>query len=270
VEAEHRHGSAGRGPDYDTFVDWKKRLMREAPFFTSQFEAHGVRRVIDVGCGSGMHALMWAKWGLDVVGVDPDPAMLARAEAHRAEAQAEVDAAGGSIAFVAGGFGGLTALGLGAFDAVTSTGNALPHVDGAEGLRAALADFAAVLRPGGLLVLHLLNHDRLIAGNVRALGSPVVRDAPEGTFVFLRVIDLAPGKVLFDFVTMLRPAGAWESGAEWEVSSRRTVHTALPTDVLLPALRQAGFSEIARFGSHDGKPFDPATDESVVFAAVRG
>ena len=254
--------------DYDTFVDWNKRLVREAPFFSSQFEAHGVQRILDVGCGSGMPTLMWAKWGLDVVGVDPDPSMLAQAEVNRAAMQAEVDAAGGSIVFVSGGFGGLEALALGTFDAVTCTGNALPHVAGVEGLRAALADFAAVLRPGGIVVLHLLNHDRLITGHVRSI-APVVRETTEGTRVFLRVIDYADGAVLFDFVTMQRPAGAWASGAPWEVTSRRSAHTALPSDVLLPALREAGFSEIARYGKHDGTVFDAERDESVIVVAVR-
>jgi SAM-dependent methyltransferase len=258
---------AAPAADYDTFVDWNKRLVREAPFFGSQFEAHGVRRVLDVGCGSGMHAIMWAKWGLDVTGVDPDASMLAQAEANRAAAQADVDAASGSIAFAEGGFGGLAGLGLGTFDAVTCTGNALPHVDGVDGLRAALADFGAVLRPGGLLVLHLLNHDRLIAGQVRSI-PPVVRETAAGTRVFLRVMDYAPGKILFDFVTMTRPADAWETGAAWDVASRRSAHTALPGDVLMPSLREAGFGEIARFGAHDGTPFDAERDESVIVAAV--
>ncbi len=255
--------------DYDTFVDWNKRLTREAPFFSAQFEAHGVRRVLDVGCGSGMPTLMWAKWGLDVVGVDPDASMLAQAEANRAAAQSEVDAAGGFIAFIAGGFGGLAALGLGTFDALTCTGNALPHVAGVDGLREALADFAAVLRPGGIVVLHLLNHDRLIAGKIRSI-PPVVRETAEGTRVFLRVMDYVEGAILFDFVTMQRPAGAWESGAPWELASRRSAHTALPGNVLLPELRAAGFSEIARYGKHDGTMFDAEKDESVIVVAVRG
>jgi len=261
-------GRVAPASDYDTFVDWNKRLLREAPFFSSQFEAHGVRSVLDVGCGSGMHALMWAKWGLDVVGVDPDASMLAQAEVNRAAAQADVDAAGGSITFIASGFGELATLGLGPFDAVTCTGNALPHVAGVAGLHVALTDFALVLRPGGIVVLHLLNHDRLIAGQVRAI-PPVVRETDEGTRVFVRLMDYAPGEILFDFVTMTRPVGAWRSGAAWEVASRRSAHTALPTSVLLPALSDAGFAEVARYGKHDGSPFDAGKDESVIVVAVR-
>ncbi len=254
--------------DYDTFVDWDRRLAREAPFFRARFAAHGVRRVLDAGCGSGMHAIMWAKWGLKVVGADPDPAMFAQAEVNRAAAQADIDAAGGSITFIDAGFGEYSALGLAPFDAVTCTGNALPHVAGAEGLRAALEDFAAVLRPRGIVVLHLLNHDRLIADAIRSI-PPVVRDTDDGTQVFLRVMDYGPGVILFDFVTLFRPKGARDSGAPWEVSSRRSAHAALPSGVLLPAIAAAGFGDVERFGDHSGAVFDVECDESVIAVAVR-
>ena len=168
--------------DYDTFVDWTKRLEREGPFFRGAFEAHRVRTVLDVGCGSGRHALMWAGWGLDVVGADIDPSMLAQAEINRREVARSIEAVGGTITFVDAGFGTLESAGLGGFDAVTCTGNALPHVAGPAGLKEALEDFAAVLRPGGLLILHLLNHDRLLTEHLRAI-PPVVRETDEGTRV---------------------------------------------------------------------------------------
>lgn len=263
-----RQAPAAPASDYDTFVDWPRRLEREAPFFRAHFATHGVRRVLDAGCGSGMHAIMWAKWGLDVVGADPDPSMLAQAEVNLAAARGEVEAAGGSVVFVSAAFGGLAQLGLQPFDSVTCTGNALPHVKGLSGLREALADFAAVLRPGGLLVLHLLNHDRLIASGIRSM-APVVRDAADGTHVFLRVMDYEPGAILFDFVTMRRPKGALESGAPWEIASRRSAHTALPEAVLLPAVAEAAFGDAQRFGSHDGRAFDAGSDESVIVVASR-
>lgn len=252
--------------DYDRFVDWDKRLAREEPFFAREFAAAGVRRIVDVGCGTGKHAVMWARAGLDVVGVDPDPSMLAQAERNVAEAAAAIAEAGGSVTLLAGGFGGLAASGVGTADAVTCTGNALPHVDGAAGLEAAVADFADVLRPGGLLVLHLLNHDRLLAARVRSI-PPVVREDETGTWVFLRVMDYVEGGIGFDFVTLQRPAGAWESGAAWETASRRSVHTAVPTAMLNAALGAAGFTGVRLLGGHDGHALDPQADESVIVVA---
>ena len=79
----------GRLP-YDVFVDWDARLSREMPFFESLFERVGVRRVLDVGCGSGMHAVSFAKSGLEVVGVDPSKGMLESARANALAAEVNI------------------------------------------------------------------------------------------------------------------------------------------------------------------------------------
>ena len=255
--------------DYDRFVDWRRRLERESPFFRREFDAHRVRSVLDVGCGTGMLPITWAKWGLDVVGVDPDTGMLDKAGRNAAEASDEIQAAGGSLRFVQGGFGELASLGLGPVDAVTCTGNALPHVEGLPELATALRDFAAVLRPGGLLVLHLLNHDRLTRSLIRAI-PPVVRDTEDGTWVFLRFMDYEEAGIRFDFVTLHRPVAAWEKGEPWEMSSRRSLHTALPSRLLRGEVVSAGFPDVRLFGSHDGAAFRPADDESVLIVADRG
>ena len=251
--------------DYDEFVNWNARLEREAPFFRCVFREVGAQSVIDVGAGSARHAIMFAIWGLDVWAVDPDDSMLAQAHANVEHAGAEIDRAGGSVHLVKGGFGELSTLGLGPADALTCTGNALPHVAGHAGLRSALADFARVLRPEGALILHLLNHARLLRSRPPAI-PPVVRDTAEGTKVFLRVIDYpAGGETLdFDFVTLVRDAEG-----NWTLSDRRSPHTALPVELLGFELAAAGFGQIESFGDHSGRPLDVDADESAIVLARR-
>ncbi len=122
-----------------------------------------------------------------------------------------------------------------------------------------------MLRPGGVLVLHLLNHARLLGGKPRVI-PPIVREVPEGTRVFLRVIDYPAGDEFldFDFVTLTRDA----DGA-WDVASRRSPHTALPLGLLSAELADAGFERIEAFGAHDGRAFDADKDESVIVVARR-
>ncbi|TLM65247.1 MAG: class I SAM-dependent methyltransferase, partial [Actinobacteria bacterium] len=238
----------------------------EGPFFADLFEAHDVREVIDVGAGSGKHAIMFARWGKRVVAADPDESMLAQARANLGEAEDDIAASGGDLKIVEAGFGHLALHDLGPVDAITCTGNALPHVAGHDGLAAALRDFHAVLRPGGVVVLHLLNHQRLLDNRVRSI-PPVVRVAEDGTMtVFLRVIDYPEGGeyIDFDFLTLTRPPG----GA-WQTASRRSAHTALPIATLTTALQQAGFGDVRAYGSHDGTPLEIDADESVVVTAER-
>jgi glycine/sarcosine N-methyltransferase len=266
----------GSGPepasDYDQMVDWDRRLAREAPFFQEVFSRFGVERIVDVGCGSAKHAIMFRQWGHEVIGVDPSESMLAQAKENAAEAGVE-------ITLVEGGFGELERLIGAGHDAVITLGNGLPHVDGVAGLHSTLHDFAAVLRPGGLVVLHLLNHARLIDGQVRMLPA-VLRQTPEGDRVFLKVLDYVEDGIMFDFVTLTREPGvtpsadnafAYDDPGEtgWHLRSRRSVHTALPIDLLFEALEAAGFEAIESYGDHAGRAFDRATDESVIVVARR-
>lgn len=250
---------------YDEFVDWEKRLGREGPFFADLFADHGVQHVVDVGSGSARHAILFAGWGKTVDAVDPSESMMAEAERNVAEAEETLLTVGGEVRLHTGGFGELAALGLGPADAVTCTGNALPHVDGQDGLRAAIEDFAAVLRQGGVLVLHLLNHSRLLAARPRAI-PPVVRETAEGTKVFLRVIDYLDEDMgfRFEFLTLVRDAAG-----TWTTQARHSVHQALPLELLDSELRLAGFTDTRAFGSHDMKPLDLESDESVVIVAVK-
>ena len=251
--------------DYDTFVNWDKRLANEGPFFRELFEREGVRRVIDVGAGSARHAIMFATWGLDVIAVDPDESMLEQAHLNAARFVHDIAAGNGSLDIVEGGFGELHKLDIGPADAITCTGNALPHVGGRDGLTEALADFASVIVPGGILVLHLLNHARLLAARPRTI-PPKVVETPDGTTVFVRVIDYPPGEEFldFDFVTLSR-----DTSGEWSVASRRSPHTAIPLALLEGELPCAGFGRIKAFGGHDEHAVSDS-DESVIVVAHRG
>lgn len=253
-----------RGGDYDSFVDWDKRLAAEGPFFRHLFEREGASSVIDVGAGSGRHAILFASWGCSVVAVDPDEGMLAQARENAILFASAVETGGGRLRIEQGGFGDLHRLGLGPVDAVTCTGNALPHVNGRDGLTEALADFAQVLTSGGVLVLHLLNHDRLLAKRPHSLPVKVV-ETSTGTRVFLRILDYPEGDEAIDIDFLRLERGA---DGEWEFSHRVSPHTALTVSTLESELSCAGFSRVEVFGGHDRHPLGDA-DESVLLVAHR-
>jgi SAM-dependent methyltransferase len=100
-------------------------------------------RVLDAGCGTGRVAIELARRGYQLVGIDLDAAMLARARAAAPELTwIEADLASLDLAAhaVAGGF-----------DLVVAAGNVVPLA--AAGTEAeVIARLAAALRPEGLLV----------------------------------------------------------------------------------------------------------------------
>lgn len=61
----------------------------EAAF--ARYRDQPVRRILDLGCGTGSHAILFAERGYDVTGVDLSPTMLDQARRKAAEAGVEAE-----------------------------------------------------------------------------------------------------------------------------------------------------------------------------------
>ena len=110
--------------------------------------------------------------------------------------------------FLVAGFGEHRRLAPGPFDAVTCLGNSLPHVTDDAALDAALADFRAVLRPGGLLVIQNNNYDAILDNRRRFMGV-ASREQDGKEYLFFRFFDLGERELVFHVVTFTKSAGAW-------------------------------------------------------------
>jgi SAM-dependent methyltransferase len=103
--------------------------------------------------------------------------------------------------------------GLAPFDAVLCLGNSLPHLLTDAALAEALADFATVLRPGGLLIVQNRNFDRVWSRRERFMG-PQSYDDGEREWLFVRFYDFLKQTVTFNMVRLQRTAAAWTQDVE--------------------------------------------------------
>ena len=184
-------------------------------------------RILDVPCGWGRHAVLFAEQGYDVVGADLSSELLRRAAPGPRYVAADVrhqPFAAASFDIVINVF---TSLGL--------------FLDDAEDL-AALREAHRLLRPGGRFLLESMHRDDVVADYAE-------RDRwelPDGTEVRVRR--------RFDPVR-----GISHERLQWRKGERggRKQHslrlrTATEIAVLLG---DAGFEEIEYFGDWDGRPF---------------
>ena len=267
--------------DYDRFVNWENRLVYEMPFIERTLREADARRVVDVACGTGMHAIELARHGYKVVGADLSVPMIERAREN-------ISAAGVEARFVVAGFGELAeklALSEASpelrrrvegpvlspvegvndpFDAVLCLGNSLPHALDAGDLGDALADFAAVLRPGGLLLIQNRNFDAVMAHHGRFMGPEAHREG-DREWLFVRFYDLNPdGTINFNMVVLRRDAeGKWSQQVE------ATELRPLIYSELIAALTAAGFTDIVCYGDMQDAPFDPESSGNLITVATK-
>lgn len=247
--------------DYDRFVNWEARLAHELPFLERLLDEHGARRVLDAACGTGMHAIALAQRGYQTVGTDSSVGMLEQARANAAVT--EVDAR-----FVVAGFGEMAEKVSDRFDAVLCLGNSLPHVLSAGNLRDTLADFAAVLRPGGLLLIQNRNFDAVMANQTRWM-DPQVHQEDDKEWLFVRFYDFnSDGTLAFNMLTLQRDKR--DNREDWKLQAEVTRLRPWRQAELQEMVAVAGFGAVVCYGNMTGAPFDPDASDNLVLTALKG
>lgn len=246
--------------DYDRFVDWKQRLAYEWPFLDAQLSQFAAKRVLDAACGTGQHAIAMAHAGYRVDAADLSAQMVARAQTNAAQA-------GASVQVHQAGFGEmLTTLGtdaLGGYDAITCLGNSIPHILTQAGLDVALRDMAAVLSPGGVLIIQQRNFDRVLAQQLRFM-PPESQQQGNREWLFMRFYDWeAQGRLAFNVVRMER-----QIGEPWQSQVGRTWLYPWTQTEITEALAHAGFRSTL-YGSLAGDTYDAEQSSDLVAVAVR-
>jgi len=242
--------------DYDRFVNWQGRLAAEMPFLESQLRKAGARSVLDTACGTGMHAIAMAKLGFKVAGADVSQGMIERSRMN-------AEACGVQIQFEAAGFGELQRIFDGqAFDAIICLGNSLPHVLSPEALSAALKDFAACLKPGGLVMIQNRNFDAVMQKRERWMEPQSAKEG-QAEWLFLRFYDYdSNGLLTFHVVTLKRDGESAWSQYDMATRLRPLLH-----DDMTSALESSGFETVVSFGDMTGTPFDAQTSSNLVMTA---
>jgi SAM-dependent methyltransferase len=240
------------GANYDLLIDWEARLAREGPFYGRLFAAHNVRTVLDMACGTGQHAAMFRRWGLEVVGCDPSREMMALCKANFGDL---------GIAFLPVGFGEIQPKIGRTFDAITCLGNSYPHLLTESDAQEALEDFHASLSAGGLLVIQTLNYAQMMADGDRFMPpSSGVREGRE--MIFLRVLDFGEELVTFNMVTLVK------EGERWHQHVETTQHRPTFRADLERQLCAAGFAEVSFYGGFDASAYEERKSDHLMAVAA--
>lgn len=141
---------------WDELIDWKGRYESEGSFFIDQLKSRDVKKVLDVATGTGFHSVRLIEEGFETVSADGSPEMLARAFANGL-------AYGGHILRVVhADWRWLNRDVHGEYDAIVCLGNSFTHLFSERDRRKTLAEFYAMLKHDGVLIIDQRNYDSIL------------------------------------------------------------------------------------------------------------
>lgn len=203
-------------------------------FLKDGFKAFQGGQILDIGCSNGSVAKGLFEAGFSVTGIDFSAEMIRAAEADGCGAVhfRQMDMLDVATAFPAH-----------AFDGVYCVGNTLVHLSGPAEISKALEGFRYILKPGGLLILQILNYTHIL--RTRPSQLPLI-DAPPIRFERYYTYEADA----IQFRTRLHVSG------DERVYEGCTRLYPLEYAELETLLLQQGFKLSAIKGSFSGAPFD--------------
>ncbi len=237
---------------YEAMIDWPKRLGHEGPFYRRLFERAGVRRVVDVACGTGHHAAMFHGWNLRVEGADLSETMIRRARERFGEAD--------GLRWVVRGFDAAIAAAE-PFDAAVCVGNSLALATDLAMVERTLGAMFAAVRPGGAVVVGVLNLWRLADGPSLWQKCLRARLGPVEVLIHKGVRRCGARGYVELIVTRL---------TEIAMQAESASFLGLEAEWLHSAMRELGAVRVEVFGGYRQEPFVRDASVDLVVVAERG
>jgi ubiquinone/menaquinone biosynthesis C-methylase UbiE len=211
---------------YDLMTGYSNRLVNDFGKIKHLINKFDIKTALDAGCGSGVHTIIMAKLGIEVIGFDASREML---ELARTNALKE----GVKPRFDYEYFETIPEEWWGKSDAVFCLANSLVGVVNPQRLSLALKSFQRSLKKGGRAIIQVLNTPRFMNHDQR-----IIRVSSEDNFTFVRFFDFDQKETRLNVVVIEHDMG--------RVKHQFISSPIMPldADILREASKTAGFSQI--------------------------
>jgi ubiquinone/menaquinone biosynthesis C-methylase UbiE len=240
--------------EYDTAIRWQGRLKNERPFFEKIFREHHVDSVLDCACGTGRHALLFKKMGLQVQGFDVDEDMVRTARRNAREAKEK-------IRFFKADLKSFARSCKRKYAACISIGNSLSLAGPRSTLKSFLRNAARVLEVGGILMTQVINYRTIKEGKYTFV-PPRIAGKGEEVFCLVKFFERRKERIFVNFVKAVKKKGALEQD---HFRSELTPYYKADFEALL----KRDFSVIGYFGNYQFGKFNARKSKDLIVVARR-
>ena len=145
--------------EYDLLTDAAAREPNHDREIATLVERFTPRSVLDAGCATGLTSMLFARRGIRTVGYDRSRRMVEQARMKFGDAGYQLD-------FKVGDFERVPKILHGKFEMVACLANSIAGLETRARLQKGLSNFRAALKPGGTLVIQMLNFGAIKEGQL--------------------------------------------------------------------------------------------------------
>lgn len=265
VEDEEYHDWLSR--HWDLIIKSEERLSFEVPDLTRLFKQYKVKKILDVGSGTGGHDLLLAKNGFNVLAIERSSLMTSKSIEKRRKLPKNVQ---NRVRFQMGDYIDFLKGRDNSFDAAIFMGNALAH--NPNDYRKILSAVGKALKSKATLVLQIANFGKIFKENRRFQDFNVGTTDKGMELAFLEFYD--PPKNKKDFAT-LNMSILMHKGKKWLPRALNSTQIVVVTkESIEPILKDLGFKKISFYGSEFSehlfeKNFSPSESDWLNVVAKR-
>lgn len=202
--------------------------------FIREIVGNPPKDILDVACGSGGYSKTLSDVGYNITAVDLNKKMVKKLKDKDRDIDVLV----------------LNMLEIGElhkeFDLIFCIGNSLVHLDDDEEIFRFLQDCRNCLKPGGKLLIQIVNYDRVLAKEVKTLPSIVNKEID---LVFERYYNYLSDKHKIDFKTILR--------VDKKKIENHVFLYPIKSKELVDLFKKTGFTDFNAYGNFNKDKYNP-------------
>jgi SAM-dependent methyltransferase len=247
---------------YLKIIDWDKRLKREIPVLKEILDSIPAKKplkILDIGCGPGIHLLELAKFNpnYSFYGIDHDFDMIQYAIA---ESKPEKH----HLQYISGDFLSDSFLINNKFDFIFSLGNSLSLIWGESSIESLLGKISESLNTGGMIFFQILNSDNPRSGY--KISKIVQLSDDYEVFTMKRFEPDFSQKILkVEFISFIKK----KEDENYKHQVKSSVWQLISMMDLERILQKKGFSDIKFWENYSKAPFQPKTSDSLLCCAKK-
>ncbi len=229
---------------WDDLIDWDGRAEGEGRFFIKLFKDYGKNKILDLATGTGYHSVNLINAGFDVHSADGSAEMLHKASENGRKRGLVLRTIEADWRWLARGIEER-------YDAAICLGNSFTHLFEEPDRRKALAEFYAVLKHDGILIIDQRNYDNMLKSGFTSKHKYYYA----GDQVSAEPVYINDDLVIFEYT--------FPDKLKYKLNMYP-----LKKDYMCGLLREAGFQKITTYGDFK-KDYDTANTDFFIHVASK-